>query len=251
MSGQVITVSNQIGGTGKTTIAFHLAHGLSRMGYKILTLDLDPKATLTRTLGIQDRLITYSAKDLLVKSTTWWKAIQFVRPNLYHIPATMDLYGTDYQLLTKPFSYMQLKKKLTPATHEHDFIIIDTPPAFNLFTVNAWNVSDAVIMPFLPGPVVGMDIARTLKDFQEFDVDIQVIFNQVDRKQKSVERAVQFLEQQFRTPYYQGVQIPRSPLVGHAMAHRQPVFDRHPHAPVGQAFRQLTMQFSGARSDIV
>ena len=112
--------------------------------------------------------------------------------------------------------------------NEHDFIIIDTPPAFNLFTVNAWNVSDSVIMPFLPGPMVGMDIARTLKDFQEFDVDIQVIFNQVDRKQKSVQRAVNFLEKQFRTPYFQGVQIPRSPLVAHAMAHRQPVFDRHP-----------------------
>ena len=250
MSGQVITVSNQIGGTGKTTIAFHLAHGLSRMGYKVLTLDLDPKASLTRNLGIQDRLITFSAKDLLVKSTTWWKAIQFVRPNLYHIPATTDLYGTDYQLLTKPFSYMQLKKKLTPATNEHDFIIIDTPPAFNLFTVNAWNVSNSIIMPFLPGPMVGMDIARSLKDFQEFDVDIQVIFNQVDRKQKSVQRAVSFLEKQFRTPYFQGVQIPRSPLVAHAIAHRQPVFDRHPHAPVGQAFRQLTMQFSGARTDI-
>ncbi len=248
MSGQVITLSNQLGGTGKTTIAFHLAHGLSRMGYKVLTLDLDPKASLTRTLGVTDELITFSTKDIFVKSTTWWKAIQFVRPNLYHIPATNELYGTDYHLLTKPFSYMQLKKKLVPAKTEHDFIIIDTPPAFNLFTVNAWNVSDMVLMPFLPGPMVAVDIVRTLKDFREFDVDIQVVFNQVGRKLHVIEQTTKLLDKHFRAAHYRGVAIPRSQLVAQSMVRHGPVFDKYPHSAVSQSFRKLTMQLSAART---
>jgi len=76
MQATVISVSNPLGGTGKTTIAFHLAHGLAMLGYKVLAVDMDPKASLTRAMGQREELITYSVKDLLTRSTTWWKCTE-------------------------------------------------------------------------------------------------------------------------------------------------------------------------------
>ncbi|MDA0653666.1 MAG: AAA family ATPase [Proteobacteria bacterium] len=47
----IIVVGNEKGGTGKSTTAIHLAIGLLHRGYKVGTLDLDPRqATLTRYL---------------------------------------------------------------------------------------------------------------------------------------------------------------------------------------------------------
>jgi len=235
----VITVSNPLGGTGKTSIAFHLAHGLAGLGYKVLSVDMDPKASLTRAMGQREELITYSVKDLLTRSTTWWKTTLFVDQNLYLIPSTDELAGMDYHMLSKPFSYMKLKKKLMPAKGEHDFIIIDTGPAYNLFSVNAWNFSDSVLMPFIPGPGTGADIAMVLRDFNDFDVDIQVIFNQVARNASLANQAHRYVESRHRRVAFNSVKIPRSSLVSESMAHHEPVSRRHPGSRPSIALNQL------------
>jgi len=240
MQATVISVSNPLGGTGKTTIAFHLAHGLAMLGYKVLAVDMDPKASLTRAMGQREELITYSVKDLLTRSTTWWKCTLFVDQNLYLIPATDELAGMDYHMLSKPFSYMKLKKKLLPAKSEHDFIILDTGPAYNLFSVNAWNSSDTILMPFIPGPGTGADIAMVLRDFQDFDVEVQVIFNQVARTQALANQARCYVEKRHRRVEFSKTHIPRSSLISESIAHHEPVFLRHPDSRPALALKHLT-----------
>jgi cellulose biosynthesis protein BcsQ len=44
---QVVTIFNNKGGVGKTTLTFHLAHALGSLGKKVLLLDLDPQCNLT------------------------------------------------------------------------------------------------------------------------------------------------------------------------------------------------------------
>ncbi|NOZ12681.1 MAG: ParA family protein [Acidobacteria bacterium] len=248
MQATVISISNPLGGTGKTTIAFHLSHGLAMLGYKVLAVDIDPKASLTRAMGRREDLITYSVKDILTRSTTWWKSTLFISRNLYLIPATDELAGMDYHMLSKPFSYMKLKKKLLPAKSEHDFIILDTGPAYNLFSVNAWNFSDAVLMPFIPGPATGADIVMMLRDFQDFDVDVQVIFNQVARTRALAEQARRYVEKRHRKVEFSGTLIPRSSLIGESMVHHEPVFQRHPGSRPALALKELTALTATART---
>ena len=249
MQAPVITVSNPLGGTGKTTIAFHLAHGLAALGYKVLAVDMDPKASLTRAMGQREELITYSVKDILTRSTTWWKSTLFVDRNLYLIPATDDLAGMDYHMLSKPFSYMKLKKKLLPAKAEHDFIVIDTGPAYNLFSVNAWNFSDTVLMPFIPGPATGPDISMVMRDFQDFDVDIQIVFNQVSRNRSFEKQTRLYVENRHRRVTFSSVKIPRSSLVSESMAHHEAVFRRHPDSRPAIALNQLASLTAAALKD--
>ncbi len=240
MQATVITISNPLGGTGKTTLAFHLAHGLAMLGYKVLAVDMDPKSSLTRAMGQREELITYSIRDILIKSTTWWKSTLFVSRNLYLIPSTDELAGMDYHMLSQPFSYMKLKRKLMPAKGEHDFIVIDTGPAYNLFSVNAWNFSDSILMPFIPGPTTGADIAMVIRNFQDFDVDIQVVFNQVARNISLANQAQRYVENRHRMVAFSPVKIPRSSLVSESMAHHEPVFRRHPGSQLAIVFNQLT-----------
>ena len=48
---EIVTVASRKGGTGKTTTAFNLAYSLTEFDRKILLIDLDDQANLTRTAG--------------------------------------------------------------------------------------------------------------------------------------------------------------------------------------------------------
>ena len=56
MSIPVLTFFNNKGGVGKTSLAYHLAWMLSRIGHKVLVCDLDPQANLTAAFLDEDRL---------------------------------------------------------------------------------------------------------------------------------------------------------------------------------------------------
>jgi chromosome partitioning protein len=51
-----IALFNNKGGVGRTTLAYHLAHMLARLGRKVLAADLDPQANLTSAFFDEDRL---------------------------------------------------------------------------------------------------------------------------------------------------------------------------------------------------
>lgn len=47
MAVEIISVFNNKGGVGKTTLTFHLAHALAELGHKVLAVDLDPQCNLS------------------------------------------------------------------------------------------------------------------------------------------------------------------------------------------------------------
>ncbi len=53
---KAISVFNNKGGVGKTTLTFHLAHALAEMGHRTLVIDLDPQCNLT-ILGMDEEVL--------------------------------------------------------------------------------------------------------------------------------------------------------------------------------------------------
>ena len=53
---KTISIFNNKGGVGKTTLTFHLAHALAELGYRTLIIDLDPQCNLT-ILGMEEEVI--------------------------------------------------------------------------------------------------------------------------------------------------------------------------------------------------
>jgi chromosome partitioning protein len=110
MAGKVITVAQQKGGAGKTTIAANLAVALSRMGRKVVLIDTDPQGSLGRWF-----MMRREAGD---------PGVEF---------STASAWGVSYEC-------DKLRKT-------YDYILVDTPPKIDSDLKPAIRESDLVIVP--------------------------------------------------------------------------------------------------------
>ena len=146
---KILCVSNQKGGVGKTTTTNILAMGLRRLGRQVLCVDFDPQGDLSFSLRADNRLemqnsIYHALKgELLTVQTIQHTALCDV------IPSNMLLSGIELEFTGKGREYL-LKSCLRPVLHLYDNILIDSPPALGILTVNAFTAADAVLMPVKP-----------------------------------------------------------------------------------------------------
>ncbi|WP_337744929.1 ParA family protein [Megasphaera sp.] len=139
----VITITNQKGGTGKTTTAAALLAGLSAKGHSVLGIDFDPQMNLTYAVEGKEG---YSIYGILIKENRASDAIQHTKEHGDFIIGSQYLssIGT---VLTGPGSEFRLREQLAPVRDKYEYIIIDTPPALGILTVNALTASDKVVIP--------------------------------------------------------------------------------------------------------
>ena len=130
---EAIAIINQKGGVGKSTTALALGAGLSLKGHKVLLIDLDAQGNLTYTLGANDTGLT--VLEVLTGTATAKQATQHTSQGAV-IPASPALAGAD-TLLTAVGKEYKLKEATAPLKRLYDYIIIDTPPALGILTINA------------------------------------------------------------------------------------------------------------------
>lgn len=138
---KVITIANQKGGVGKTTTANVLISGLTERGYRVLGIDLDAQTNLTASMGASTKR---TALGVLTGEITAEDAIAHTETGDL-IPGSERLTNADI-LLEETGKEYKLREALQPL-HEYDFIVIDTPPALNILTINALTACDLVIVP--------------------------------------------------------------------------------------------------------
>ena len=139
---QIITVTNQKGGVGKTTVVSALVCGLHERGARVLGVDLDPQGNLGFTLGL-DIGDGYTIYDVLKGNCTIEQAIAHTEYG--------DILSSDILLsaaeveFTAPRREFMLSQQLDAVKDSYDFIIIDTPPSLNILTINAYVASTGII----------------------------------------------------------------------------------------------------------
>ena len=149
---KTITVTNQKGGTGKTSTSLFISYGLAFKGYKVLLIDLDSQADASFSTGIsydesktslEVVLKDISIQDAAIPIPTEEKA------KLDLVPASSNLASLDIQLVKRQLIDAQynLSEALKPVEGKYDFIIIDTPPAISMAVLNALTASDFVVVP--------------------------------------------------------------------------------------------------------
>lgn len=171
---QVITVINFKGGSGKTTTAAHLCQHCALQGYRVLSIDLDPQASLSGLLGFQPEF------DLL-DGGTLHDAIRYdnplplrdiIRPtyftNLDIVPGNLDLMEFEHET---PMELSQGENKLfftrvgevlSQVEDDYDLVIIDCPPQLGFLTMSALSAATAVLVTVHPQMLDVMSMCQFL-----------------------------------------------------------------------------------------
>ncbi|MFI2754984.1 ParA family protein [Cellulomonas sp. P22] len=156
-STRVITVANQKGGVGKTTTTVNLAAALAQAGLNVLVLDNDPQGNASTALGVDHRAGTPSIYEVLVDGAAIADAVQESPdvPNLWCLPATIDLSGAEIELVSMVARETRLRSaldtylagRIAAGQEPIDYVFVDCPPSLGLLTVNAFAVAREVLIP--------------------------------------------------------------------------------------------------------
>ena len=140
-----IVLSNQKGGVGKTTSAYVLSTALKEKGYKVLAVDMDPQGNLSFAMGADTESATIY--DVLKGELKPRYAVQ--KSALVDIiPSNILLSGIELEFTGARREFL-LKEALESLKSSYDYILIDSPPALGVLTVNAFTASDYVLVPML------------------------------------------------------------------------------------------------------
>ncbi len=155
----IYTIINQKGGVGKSTTAMMLGAGLHQLGMRILFIDMDAQGNLSYALGTENPNI--STMDLLTGAASINQTMVSTQSGEL-IPSSIALATADMVLTGTGREYL-LKNILKPIRKQFDAIIIDTPPALGILSINALTVTDQVIIPTIADVFAVQGIARVFQ----------------------------------------------------------------------------------------
>lgn len=154
----VLAVSNFKGGVGKSTISAHLAEYLAIHGYRVLLADLDPQASITSTFGYipnwdikeEETLLPYLRGERqnlrYAIRPTYWDGLHLISSNLGVFNAEYEIAG-QYQ----EGDFDLLRDGIAGVAEDYDVVVIDSPPALGMLSLNVVRAANAVLVPVPPG----------------------------------------------------------------------------------------------------
>lgn len=141
--GRIIAVINQKGGVGKTTTVLHLGAALSMKGYRVLLVDMDPQCNLSYTSG-GEYDTGKTALEMVLRKEAATDCVQHLEK--------FDLIGGSSEmaqvseLLRDSGKEYRLRETLAPVKNMYDYVIIDSPPALSLITVNVLTACNSFLI---------------------------------------------------------------------------------------------------------
>lgn len=151
---KVITLSNEKGGVGKSTISMHLAAGLAILGRRVLLIDADAQANTTIGLGLQKEPGFY---ELLVRNARWQSVIKVLPPESYEPPnhpakgllAVLPGNNETQLIQHKIQDAFAIVRRIAELKENLDYVIIDTSPTPSLLHGAIYLATDGILYPTL------------------------------------------------------------------------------------------------------
>ncbi|MBQ3038303.1 MAG: ParA family protein [Clostridia bacterium] len=228
--GKIIAIINQKGGVGKTTTAVNLAACLAYKGKKILLVDSDAQGNATSGLGIDKNDIELSIYDCLVDDSKINDAIIRTKyKNLSILPSAQSLSAAEIELAYEENREFFVKKALAHVVNDYDYIIIDSPPALGLLTINIMTASNSVLIPIqceyyaLEGLAQLVTTVKTIKKSLNKELEIEgIIATMFDKRTNLSQQVYDEVKTHFPDKTYDTV-IPRNVRLSEAPSFGEPI----------------------------
>ena len=143
----IISVINHKGGVGKTTTTANVGAGLNLLGKRVLIIDIDPQANLTRHFGISKTLDKSIYGALLGEHPI---PVLSIKQGFDISPSHQNLIGWEKMVSDEPGRELFLKGIIDTITDNYDYILIDCPPSLNLLPINALSASHSILITIEP-----------------------------------------------------------------------------------------------------
>lgn len=246
---EIISIVNQKGGSGKTTTAHALGSGLNKRGYRVLFIDLDGQANLTSTLGGDQN--KGKVLDMLMKRIEVSEIIQKASCGDV-IAGNESLFQADIDIVTDTGREYRLKEALDEIKKFYDYIIIDTPPALNILTINALVASNLAIITSKAGDYGLMGVERVgtiIEDIKKYSNKNLIVkgilltqFNERTRLNKDFAVAINKFAKSLGSKIFK-TSIRNSIVVEEVQARRMSLFDYAPNSNVAQDYELFIKEF--------
>ncbi|MFL0250107.1 ParA family protein [Clostridium neuense] len=248
---KVISIFNQKGGVGKTTTNINLCTYLAMKGYKVLTIDIDPQGNTTSGLGIDKNLLEKSVYDVLINDASIEEVVQECQliKNLYIAPSTIELAGSEVELIQFQGREKILKEKIKSIEGDYDYIFIDCPPSLGIITVNALTASQSVLIPIqaefyaLEGVGQLVNTVQLVKKSLNSKLEIEgIILTMYDNRTKLSNEVANEVKKYFSDKLY-NTTIPRNIRLAESPSYGLPIVLYDDKCKGAECYYNLTEEF--------
>lgn len=252
----IITIGNNKGGTGKTTVSVHLAVALAKLGKKVLLIDNDTQSNSTQWLLGDAGSAMKNMDDLLDEKTINdpCEIMDYAAPtsheNLMCIPNSVEASGLAiFFAKTFPDSLLYIQKKIrAQALDSFDYTIIDCPPTLDVTFSMALCASDAVIVPVEVGSVYSIrgltQVMKLIEGMQKVNPNLEflkLVMNKADMRTSITKSMIKLVESQFEDQYFETI-LPTCTVIQQAEAAMKTLFLYNTSNPAISKFKALAKE---------
>ncbi len=219
----IIAISQNKGGTAKTTTTVNLGAALCAMGKSVFLIDLDPQANLSSGLGVDVINLDLSMYQVFTDKSVSLDDIAMEREGMLIAPAHISMVTLEMDLVNKHGREWILQRKLESLADRFDYVLIDCPPSLGLVVTNALAACHYVLVPVqtqayaLYGVPQLMEMIGVIREDLNPQLDmigVLLTFTNRTRLSREVEEEVKkyFKEEVFDVAIRQSVKIAEAPL---------------------------------------
>ena len=257
--GKVLAITNQKGGTAKTTVAVNLGVGMVREGKKVLLIDADPQGSLTASLGYVEpddigiTLATVMEEMMNDEEVDPFEGILHHSEGVDVLPANIELSGLEVALVNAMSREVILKNYIDMIRDRYDWILIDCMPSLGMMTINALVAADEVIIPaqtaYLPVKGLSMLLSTIAKVKKMLNRDLKVrgiVLTMVDFRTNYAKDIAETIRETYgsKVGIFKSV-IPLSVKAAEASSEGISIYKHCPSSKVALAFADLTKEVLG------